>query len=847
MLTALLSFATIAALASGVDAGAAAAPGNGADTGQQMTSTKSPALIASAATASTTRTFGAGPLNDVLAWADQKKACGLTRDQLAAMMLAPTYPETGAYGPNAPGPMTLSRWDNQAALYAYGDPNSSFAKAFWHPGIGMWQFDSAGGWKLTGADAISSTTSAQTAATLMAQRWCTNPTRAYAWAPWNECVTTSVCEDIYNQIFDGTQLTNLVADSTVTSDGGMERHSCTSLTFGPVACAYVDPLKAQGYKAWANTSFGLSPVSAPFYVFAIGPTEYRTWLADDTGYPVTIVASKPITANARAGLNWQARDDLCDLTTMHGACDRSPFGRIDAAGGGAASAYVRGWVIDPDTTGPATVHVYVDDVFAGAITADKARPDVGATFPLFGSAHGYEAEMPNVGPGHHHVCTYGINVGEGTNATLGCQEFDEPAGNPTGSLDEAWGGAGHLFVRGWGIDPDSFDPLTLHVYVDDTRVAVLTTSTVRPDVAAVWPAFGFNRGYEATIDGVPSGVHRICVYGLNIGIGLNTTFGCRMVSILGGSPIGHLDEATPGFTNVTVRGWVIDPDTTAPTNVHVYVDGKFAGVALADQVRGDLTSPYPAYGAAHGFSFAVAPVGGGTHQVCAYGIDIAPPGNNALLNCIFVQSSGDPGGAFDDSSTAPGRVEVRGWAIDPDTTSPILVQVTIDGTVTESAVAGSRRDDVGAAFPAYGSSHGYDFSTDGLGGGAHQVCVAALDDASAQPKILLCRVVLGTGEPFGNLDEVIVNPGTATVRGWAIDPDTTEPITVHVYVDGVFSSAIPADQSRGDVGAAFPYYGAQHGYEVTIGALPPGPHTFCAYGINTGIGASNTTLGCATT
>ena len=42
------------------------------------------------------QTFGGDPLDDVLHWAAQEPRCGLTTNKLAAMMLAPTYPETGA-------------------------------------------------------------------------------------------------------------------------------------------------------------------------------------------------------------------------------------------------------------------------------------------------------------------------------------------------------------------------------------------------------------------------------------------------------------------------------------------------------------------------------------------------------------------------------------------------------------------------------------------------------------------------------------------------------------------------------------------------------------------------------
>ena len=83
------------------------------------------------------------------------------------------------------------------------------------------------------------------------------------------------------------------------------------------------------------------------------------------------------------------------------------------------------------------------------------------------------------------------------------------------------------------------------------------------------------------------------------------------------------------------------------------------------------------------------------------------------------------------------------------------------------------------------------------------------------------------------------------VRGWAIDPDTASPITVHLYEDGAFLTASTADVSRADVGAAYPGYGNLHGFD---GVVPypstNGTHTICVYGINTSTGTVNSALGC---
>ena len=119
--------------------------------------------------------MGSQPLDDIRFWADQKKACGLGTDQLAAMMLTVIYPEAGASGEQSPSPMTLSRYDTQSGLYAFGDKNTPWQRAFWHPGVGLWAFDSAGGWDLTAVGAISTWTAAAQAATVMSSRWCANP------------------------------------------------------------------------------------------------------------------------------------------------------------------------------------------------------------------------------------------------------------------------------------------------------------------------------------------------------------------------------------------------------------------------------------------------------------------------------------------------------------------------------------------------------------------------------------------------------------------------------------------------------------------------------------------------
>jgi len=102
-----------------------------------------------------------------------------------------------------------------------------------------------------------------------------------------------------------------------------------------------------------------------------------------------------------------------------------------------------------------------------------------------------------------------------------------------------------------------------------------------------------------------------------------------------------------------------------------------------------------------------------------------------------------------------------------------------------------------------------------------------------------------TGSAFGSFDSVVASgAGQATVRGWAIDPDTADPIRVDMYVDGHGASSGPANGDRPDIAAAFAGYGAAHGFNVMLSGLTPGNHTVCVYAINVGAGSPSTQLGC---
>ena len=96
--------------------------------------------------------------------------------------------------------------------------------------------------------------------------------------------------------------------------------------------------------------------------------------------------------------------------------------------------------------------------------------------------------------------------------------------------------------------------------------------------------------------------------------------------------------------------------------------------------------------------------------------------------------------------------------------------------------------------------------------------------------------------PQGQIDALSTRDGALSIRGWAFDRDTSDPIQVHVYVDGKGAANISTGASRPDVQDAHGH-GANSGWQVAIPADGGSRHV-CVYAIGAGPGAANTHLGC---
>lgn len=202
----------------------------------------------------------------------------------------------------------------------------------------------------------------------------------------------------------------------------------------------------------------------------------------------------------------------------------SPIGSLDLVVPQLAQLYVRGWAIDPNTTGTDQVSVLLDQT-RFTVPANTGRPDVGGANPGFGNLHGF-AFTRIVAPGRHTVCVTALNVvGAGGNTSFGCQSV-VVSGTPIGHLDAVHRIGTNVLVQGWTLDPDSRRPIQAVIYeTPGGRVGVLADQ-LRTDIAARYPRWGGSHGFAVLMRTSP-GLHTVCAYGRNgYGGGGTGALGC---------------------------------------------------------------------------------------------------------------------------------------------------------------------------------------------------------------------------------------------------------------------------------------------------------------------------------
>ena len=425
---------------------------------------------------------------------------------------------------------------------------------------------------------------------------------------------------------------------------------------------------------------------------------------------------------------------------------------------------------------------------------------------------------------------------------------------PFGSVDARSGGAGTVTAQGWVIDPDAVGGTgKVFASIDDRSVEVVANAS-RPDVGAAFPAYGAAHGFTAQLTGVPPGTHNLCLTFRNPGPGVDVGLGCQPVVVMfgsSGSPVGRITSLTAGIGQVTVTGWAVDPDTSAPLNVTVSSAGRSTTAAASRHVP-ELATLTPGVGTAHGFSVVLDGLPGGTIAVCVSAANVGP-GVETGIGCASVAApTGPPAGVLDAVTWDGATIRASGWAYDPDTAGPVWVELWVDGLPRVGVTANQNRPDLVAHLPGYGPLHG--FSTEvtmALAPGLHSVCAKALDTTTTVGQELGgCTAInvpapppppTARSEAVGAIQSLQGGRRAIGVSGWAADTVDTGPVWVWIVIDDRWYFT-PANQPRWGFSFFFPRHGDAHGY----GAIYPasrGAHRVCVASFTTDLKAL-TVQGC---
>lgn len=502
----------------------------------------------------------------------------------------------------------------------------------------------------------------------------------------------------------------------------------------------------------------------------------------------------------------------------------NPIGTMDSAAVAVDGAIaISGWAADADAPKAALRIDLTDNGVAKSLVAASApRADVAAVHPELGPNHGFTFRLV-AGEGSHVVCVTAENVGAGANLSLGCKTL-LVHNDPTGTMSAPSLNGNTATFTGQATDLNSTKPVIVSAYVDGKHAT---------DVFAI--------GGTYTV-GVPvsEGSHLVCLYLNNLGAGHNIQLGCPSV-LVHNNPFGKLEAAGQRPTGVTVSGYAIDPNTTTPVTVWTSVDGVVAAKSVASLARPDLAAKYPASGSAHGYSVLLQ-LGTGSHRVCVTAINLGP-GSNVQLGCLIVPVQNNPVGNVDSVTQVPAGVQVNGWVIDPNSTAPVTLNLSVDGKHVGAVSAAAARPSLLSHYPYAGANHGFTTVLN-IAAGTHAVCVDAVNLGPGAGSRLRCSNVTVRNNPIGSVDSIRQVPGGVRLDGWAIDLNSASAVSVVLYVDGRYNTRINATTTRADLAAQYPAVGGGHGYSLIV-ATGPGRHTVCAYAINLGLG-TNSLLRCFT-
>lgn len=219
---------------------------------------------------------------------------------------------------------------------------------------------------------------------------------------------------------------------------------------------------------------------------------------------------------------------------------------------GCSTAYA-GWYRVKNSTG-ANVNQYHTKTFS-------TRGNMVAELPC--NAYVYVSKATGQGSGQLGHITY-----QGVERYIAMNLFEKMSGSPIGSLDNADGGTGWVWVSGWAFDWDNCEEqLQIEVCLDDVVIGRIKADGERSDVNASYSnVVGSYHGFSQRVSTSLTGRHKLDVYAVNVGSGSNVCLGSKFVNIQPTDSEGPVISNVQ-VSNVTNTGYDVSCTVTDPSGV----------------------------------------------------------------------------------------------------------------------------------------------------------------------------------------------------------------------------------------------------------------------------------------
>ena len=382
-------------------------------------------------------------------------------------------------------------------------------------------------------------------------------------------------------------------------------------------------------------------------------------------------------------------------------------------------------------------------------------------------------------------------------------------GDVNTAVETTLNGRPAIRVTGWAIDFDTKASIDVHVYVDGdyaTR-ATAVASAARRRRRQPGP------GPEPRVRRHHPGHARVSTTSASTAstAGRSATatprIGCRTVAgrLAVRQPRGVRHRPEPGHAS---GAGPLDPDTTGPVE-RPRLRRRQLRPARAPPTSPAPTSARPSPRSARTTATRVTvPVAAGTHNVCVYAINVGNGSVNTQHRLPHRRRWATRSARSTWPTATAGGVEVSGWAIDPDQlTSPIDVQLRLDGDPVATVTAGESRPDVGSRLPVGGREPRLLPDRPRR----RRVCTrsrrsrrqrrARHQPGARQPHASRCA----RGSPFGNLEHDLDRPrAPIRVAGGSSTPTTPAPSRCRSRSTAWSPPPPPPTSSRPDVGRRLP-------------------------------------------